>query len=441
MQLGDTYVADIRAYTEEESRGGTSLVEVTMQDMLAKFDNDPTYTPAQKPTNIFPWPLSRVFCSSDEGIGKDNPTDPISLVTVQRRRSVYTRVINTNTILGRVFINGCCGGTGRNFLFGGRPNLEPCGFPPPSPPPPPPPSPPPPPPPVPVVVPVVAVMAFDPHFTFAHGGKADFRGEDNTWYNLLSAKNISLNVLFTAADFKILRPTKQLVHGSRMEKLSMVVRTNTGRVVTIEYNATASFPYVALVHQRSEPSHHLMLLTSDKKTARTYEIDNLKLSMRVKKVGLVANGGHGTTLIINDGRWEVSAMAKPFPNPRAHPGKSLLNVKLHALYDADHDVVAPHGIIGQSYDADNMRVDGRTDDYTKSAEITTSAMAEGAIEGVASEYKMYHRFATDFKYSRFDALKAAPRNTTLLRGAKHAAVAKGTGDVGASADVDDPDEE
>jgi len=184
-----------------------------------------------------------------------------------------------------------------------------------------------------------------------------------------------------------------------------------------------------------------MRLTSDKKSARTYEIDNLKLSMRVKKVGLLANGGHGTTLTINDGRWEVSAMAKPFPNPRSHPGKSLLNVKLHALYDADHDVVAPHGIIGQSYDADNMRVDGRKDDYTKGGEITTSAMAEGAIEGVASEYKMAHRFATDFKYSRFDALKAAPRNATLLSGAKHAAFAEGTGEVGASADVDDLDEE
>jgi len=286
------------------------------------------------------------------------------------------------------------------------------------------------------------VAEFDPHFNFAHGGKADFRGNDNTWYNLLSAKNFSLNVLFTAADFKILKPTKQLVHGSRMEKLAVMVRTSTGRLITIEYNATETFPFTALVHQRSEPSHHLMLLTSDKKTAKEYEIDNVKLSMRVKKVGLLTNGGHGTTLIINDGHWEVSAMAKPFPNPRAHPGKALLNVKLQALYDADKDVVAPHGIIGQSYDGDNVRVDGRTDDYANAgAEMTTSAMAEGALEGQASDYKMASRFATDFKFSRFGAIKASPRDITKLSGAKHAAAVKGSGAVGASADVDDEDEE
>jgi len=291
--------------------------------------------------------------------------------------------------------------------------------------------------PSPLTPPVVAV--FDPHFTFAHGGKADFRGEDNTWYNLLSAKNLSLNVLFTAADFKIINPVRQLVHGSRMEKLAMTVRTATGRVVTIEYNATDTFPFTAIVHQISQPSRHLMLLTTDKKTARSYEIDNLKLSMRVKKVGVVANGGHGTTLIISDGRWEVSAMSKPFPNPRAHPGKSLLNVKLRTLYDVDKDPVAPHGIIGQSYDRDNMRVDGLTDNYADRTEVTTSAMAEGALEGHASDYKMAHRFATNFKFARFDAITAAPRDASLLTGAKH--TADGTAEVGVSADVDDPDEE
>ena len=35
----------------------------------------------------------------------------------------------------------------------------------------------------------------------------------------------------------------------------------------------------------------------------------------------------------------------------------LLDVQLNPLYDADHDVVAPHGLIGQSWDGDGVGVD------------------------------------------------------------------------------------
>eukprot|EP00964_Phaeocystis_antarctica_P042230 scaffold24187_cov66-Phaeocystis_antarctica.AAC.2 len=38
----------------------------------------------------------------------------------------------------------------------------------------------------------------------------------------------------------------------------------------------------------------------------------------------------------------------------------------------------PHGLIGQSYDGDNMAVSGKTDDYTDRVEVTTTAMAEDA---------------------------------------------------------------
>jgi hypothetical protein len=416
---------NIVAYSEDPALGGTSLAIRTMQDMDALIAADTSYAANQRPPTdpSNPWYSARVFCAQDVGIGKDNPQDPISLVEVQRRRSVYTQITDTSTVLTRVFVAGCCGNTGRNFLFGGRPRLEPCQ------------SPPPPPPPVPVAV---VVVEFDPHLSFAHGGKADFRGKDRTWYNLLSAKNVSVNAFFTADDFKVLKPRKQLVHGSRMEQMCMTVRTDAGRVLTIEYNATDKFPFVALVHQRSEPSKHIAYLTTDKKHARTLEVDNIKLSLRVKKIGVLASAGHGTTLVISTGKWEVFATSKAFPNPRAHPGKSLLNINLHALYDADHDVVAPHGLIGQSYDGDSLKVDGQLDDYTVD-EVTTQAMAEGAIEGVATDYEMPSRFATAFKYSRFDAVRASPRDISTLSGKKSSASASPTSVLGASADVEDED--
>merc|ERR1719316_760523 len=108
----------------------------------------------------------------------------------------------------------------------------------PSPPPyPPPPSPPSPPGAVPPPAAVTTTTATrDPHLAFAHGGRADMKGEHNTWYNMLSAKNTSVNVLFEHADF---HNPYRLVHGSKMSKLGMAVKTAlTGQLVQIGFNAS-----------------------------------------------------------------------------------------------------------------------------------------------------------------------------------------------------------
>ena len=79
----------------------------------------------------------------------------------------------------------------------------------------------------------------------------------------------------------------------------------------------------------------------------------------------------------------------------------------------------PHGIIGQSYDGDNMAVSGKTDDYTNRVEVTTTAMAEGAIEGSATDYALSTPFETGFKYSRFAKIgsdECAPRDVSKLKG-------------------------
>lgn len=62
-------------------------------------------------------------------------------------------------------------------------------------------------------------------------------------------------------------------------------------------------------------------------------------------------------------------------------------------------------------------------------------MAEGAIEGHAADYKMPSKFATSFKFSRFDADTAAPRDTSKLSGFKK--VAAKSLHVGASPDLED----
>lgn len=128
----------------------------------------------------------------------------------------------------------------------------------------------------------------------------------------------------------------------------------------------------------------------------------------------------------------------PFPNAGGNPGKSLLNLHIEPLYDADSDVVAPHGLIGQSYDGDTQAVNGKVDDYSEEV-VTTEAMAEGAIEGHAPEYKMGSKFGTAFKYGRFDATRAAHRDVLKLLGEKpvrKAGVPVPMG-AGAAADVEE----
>ena len=59
--------------------------------------------------------------------------------------------------------------------------------------------------------------------------------------------------------------------------------------------------------------------------------------------------------------------------------------------------------------------------------MTTTALCEGAIEGVAANYEVASKFSTDFKYSRWGKAAAAPRDVSTLTGLK----VKRTGAAGA----------
>mgnify|MGYP006936380451 CR=1 FL=1 len=86
--------------------------------------------------------------------------------------------------------------------------------------------------------------------------------------------------------------------------------------------------------------------------------------------------------------------------------------------------IAPHGIIGQSFDGSMIAISGKQDKYNDLPEFTTTAQAEGAIEGKYTDYIMEAPFAIDFKYSRFDAkAPVAPRDVSKLTGDKTTAKA------------------
>jgi len=221
------------------------------------------------------------------------------------------------------------------------------------------------------------------------------------------------------------------VHGSHMAQLAMTIRTAlTGQVFTIEFDAAPAPPHKVTVRDAAGRVVKVVAHGSG-----ALEVENLAVLVREKRHGVLgARGWRGAVMLVSTGRWLVEAASKPFPNPSQDRGKSLLDIQIIPNYDADHDVVAPHGLIGQSWDGDNIGIDGAQDNYT-AAEVTTKAMAEGAIEGVASDYEMEHKFATAFKFSRFDAVTAKPRDVSKLLGERSTGRAFGAG-AGAKPDVE-----
>eukprot|EP00965_Chrysotila_dentata_P111679 3692800-Pleurochrysis_carterae.AAC.5 len=108
--------------------------------------------------------------------------------------------------------------------------------------------------------------------------------------------------------------------------------------------------------------------------------------------------------------------AIPFGNLEANKNKKLLDIGVEALYDADHDVVAPHGIFGQAYDGDNLSVSGKMD-KTKAAESTTEAQVHG---GCATHARHTHSHTGSRTHARTHISAHAQQHTrTSTRSRKH----------------------
>ena len=210
-----------------------------------------------------------------------------------------------------------------------------------------------------------------------------------------------MNVLFEASDFAW---ATRLVHGTKMQAAYWTLRTETGKIITIEYEAHR-YANMGVVHEEM----HQDVLVRPEQPAVT--IDDVQVVMLSHK-----------TLSVSTKKWRFLATSSPFPFGKlaSNKDKVLLDVAIQPLYDADADVVAPHGVIGQAYDGDHIGVDGKMD-ADKAGESTTAAQAEGAIEGTWEDYIMASPFATGFKYSRFDATAAPHRDVSKLTGEKKAA--------------------
>jgi hypothetical protein len=261
-----------------------------------------------------------------------------------------------------------------------------------------------------------AVVKGDPHLNLPHGGRADFRGEDRALYNFLSAKGLSLNVMTQFADFDLHEatdPKHKHVHGSFMTQAHVVARTSAGRIVRVSYWADVIGPSNrGFVNGTvdSEPvfklGAHKEKLVDDVKISLDYSsltVTNPEFEIVVKPINLLDD--------VKFGELPIGRMSGEQNVTGLH---HRLDVQMRPRVPEEQLTVWPHGIIGQAWDGDGLAIDGETDRFPARGEFTTYAMAKGAIEGVASDYRMASPFATDFKFSRFYATKAAPRDVAKL---------------------------
>jgi len=227
----------------------------------------------------------------------------------------------------------------------------------------------------------------DPHLSFGHGGKADFRGCDGCLWNFLSARDLSVNVKTEDAVFELDGST---VHGSFLTEVHVTSYDRTRNVwANLSYwavevgdhnwgwkqiNGTCGGRYVQLALNSHRQCAHVDIKTDY------------------------------ASALIQVPEWELRVAARNVWNRISGP-KHRLDLSMKPLLPEPDLAAWPHGIIGQSFDGDGLPVNGRQDNYSTPV-VYTQAMAEGAIEGTADDYKVNYQFETAFKYSRFDATMA-----------------------------------
>ena len=264
----------------------------------------------------------------------------------------------------------------------------------------------------------------DPHLNLFGGGRADFRGRNNTFFALASLPGYSFSARTTDTDFLLPRP--MLVHGSFFTSAAWVARGASAA----EYEVFTRADHVGF---RGLNHSDGALLHQSKGVWKEWWHDGVRVYMKQATLYVRANG------------FEVNVTRKPIYNPVDTFSPWRYDIRMRPLpgeFEAEHGRVSktcfPHGLVAQGWDGSNTAVDGRTDSYVYNAShpvVTTSAQAEGAIEGEARDYQLADATATDFKFSRFqksDDCLCAPRNGTRLTGTKHRAFSDAP--VGASED-------
>merc|ERR1711920_50995 len=258
----------------------------------------------------------------------------------------------------------------------------------------------------------------DPHFTGGDGENFAFRGRNHTVYALHSSRHFQVNARFEPQTFFMggicATCTHKTVYGSFVTSFYSQAKTSSGKLVRVTYLAEA--PSRADLHITVEED----IVTAEVKVA-ILEPDSAAKQVDDVSVLLVRKHAREASLTVANGEFEVDAVSRYLAWAQRNGHKKRLDIAIKPLKELVTLQVAPHGLIGQTFDGDSVAIDGAVDDYSTEV-VVTKAMGEGAIEGAADDYEIRTEdgpFSPNFKFSRFWAVAAAPRNTSALTGTRH----------------------
>ncbi|KAL1521282.1 hypothetical protein AB1Y20_020951 [Prymnesium parvum] len=246
--------------------------------------------------------------------------------------------------------------------------------------------------------PPAASISGDPHVRGGHGDSFDFKGQHNGIYVLLSTPALSISARFEHSSF-FTPYSKLLVHGSWIKEVFWTVRTRRGQLLHADLSA-------------SSPSF------------------NGSTARRTKIVDDVTFHFNNRALAVRTSQWFTCATVQ---KGKPHPGHVRISVTVRPLHNMKQSKVAPHGLLGQTYDDDNKPLHGKRDSYavlddgtrtearrSAGGVVTTRAQGEGAIEGHAEMYRVRRPHDTEFAFTRFGRTTYVPaRNVSLLRSLRH----------------------
>jgi len=254
----------------------------------------------------------------------------------------------------------------------------------------------------------------DPHLVGGHGDKFDFKGEDGQVYALLSSQNLSVNGRFQHDVYSL---GHKEVHGSFITEAYIAARTASGDLVHLGFKASRPDVAELSVGVRKMALAVSKFTVNELGTDR-YTQDNLMIELRKSRM-------NEATLAVEDGTWLITCTARLYPYATDNKMKTRLDMSFKPVGPrANVGPVPPHGLIGQTFDHDQLAVDGAQDDYSGKV-VVTKAMGEGAIEGTAADYAVsaQNPYSVEFKFSRFDSTAAPVRDVSKLAGLKHARAA------------------
>ena len=215
----------------------------------------------------------------------------------------------------------------------------------------------------------------DIHLRYPNGGRADFRGLPLTYYNLISAPRLSINVVVKETSFHL---KQALIHGTFITEAHTALQTSAGPL------------QLSVWADRLNELNYAWNI-SDGTCNRTRFVLGPHAARSCGEVDFRVDY---SSLHLSTSETELKIAARPVYN-RVAGAHHRLDVGL-ALKKRPDKI---HGLLGQGYIGRTRN--GKTDTYPSSGEFRTAAWGEGAIDGVPTDYEMPSKYATDFRFSCF----------------------------------------